>query len=276
MDTRKVSEIQKHPIFEDLFPIRPEILEKIEQDMRAGNCDLSQPVILGMWKGRKEPVLIDGHTRLKAAINAGVEELPIWIHQFDSEQEAIQKAIKLQQNRRNLSDAEITVCVFALDSRRARGGDRRSEQAKSKPQCCGNENSRSASAKHTAEILGISPRKVEQVRTVLDHADPETLDAVKKGRISINKACNETQKKRVAPKAQPEAVSESNQAPAPAEMDTRVTLSSDHWVALETLGGVLEEHVGRAVERYLFNIYWDNELEKYEREQQEEFADYDD
>ncbi len=133
MDTMSPREIHTHESFEAMFPINPELLEKIENDMRDGTYDLSQPVILATWKGQKEPVCIDGHTRLKAAIDIGIEEVSIWIHEFDSEQEAIEHAIKLQQNRRNMTDADILVCVALLDSKRPRGGDRRSEQAKSKP-----------------------------------------------------------------------------------------------------------------------------------------------
>jgi hypothetical protein len=132
LHTMNPKKIRIHPTFQDLFPIRSELLDKIEIDMLTGDYDESQPIILATWDDQREPVCIDGHTRIKAAINAGIEELPIFIHEFDSEQKAIEKAIKLQQNRRNLSDADILNCVVWLDSKRRRGGDRRSDEAKSK------------------------------------------------------------------------------------------------------------------------------------------------
>ncbi len=202
LERRSISETKTHPTFEQLFPIRPEILAKIEEDMEAGNYDLSQPIILATWKGQEEPVCIDGHTRLQASRNAGIETALVWLHEFDTEQEALEKAIRLQQHRRNMTDSEIMVCVAALDSRRIRGGDRRSEAVKSKPSHDGIENSRSQSARNTAELLGISTTKVERTRTVLDNADPETVEEVKQGRKSINKACTETQKKRREAKQQ--------------------------------------------------------------------------
>ncbi len=104
MQKIKPNEIETHPFFVELFPIQPKLLEKIETDMTEGTYDLSQPVILATWNGQETPVCIDGHTRLKAAINAGIDELPVWTHEFDTEEEAIEKAIKLQQNRRNMSD----------------------------------------------------------------------------------------------------------------------------------------------------------------------------
>jgi hypothetical protein len=241
MDTRKVSEISTHGTFEQLFPIRDELLEKIEQDMREGSYDLSQPVILATWNGQKEPVCIDGHTRLKAANNAGIEELPVFFHEYGTEQEALEKAIKLQQNRRNMTDADIIVYVAALDSRRLRGGDRRSEQAKSKPSSDGNGNSRSASAKETADKLGISPRKVEKARAVLGKGDPDTVAAVRNGEISINKANQKVQEK-------------SGRRPdkAPKKIEQKLyEIPDDLYDDLTALGGEVEEHVDVAITAYL-------------------------
>ena len=196
MNMKNPEEIKTHPTFESLFPINAKLLEKIEQDMRDGSYDISQPIILATWEGQKEPVCIDGHTRLRAAKNAGLEEVPIFTHEFDTEQEAVDKAIKLQRNRRNMSDAEILACIETLDEKKPRGGDRRSEAARSKGQHCPIDNGGGSSAKETGELLGISERKVKQARTVMDHADEATKEAVKQGELSINRAYQETQKKR--------------------------------------------------------------------------------
>lgn len=240
MERMNPKEIKTHPFFEDLFPIQTELLEKIETDMRKGKYDLSQPVILAKWNGQDEPVCIDGHTRLKAAINAGIEELPVWTHEFNSEQEAIEKALKLQQNRRSMSDADILVCVARLDSKRLRGGDRRSEQAKSKPKSDGNENSRSSSAKETASIIGTSPRKVEKSRAVLAKGDPDTIAAVRKGEMSINKANQKVQKK------------SGKKSDKRSELEkTRYLIPEDLLAELEELGGLVDEHIDVAITAYL-------------------------
>jgi len=241
MDTMSPREIPTHESFGALFPINPELQEKIENDMREGTYDLSQPVILATWKGQKEPVCIDGHTRLRAAINVGIEEVPIWTHEFDSEQEAIEHAIKLQQNRRNMTDADILVCVAVLDSKRTRGGDRKSEQAKSKPSSDGNENSRSASAKETAEKVGTGTRKVEKARTVLSKGDPDTVKAVQSGNMSINKAYQEVQKK-------------AGKKPDEKIKDVQVqhyVIPEDLLAELEELGGLIDEHIDVALTGYL-------------------------
>lgn len=195
MDKMNPKEIKTHPTFEKLFPINEALLRTIEEDMRYNNFDLSQPVILATWASQKEPVCIDGHTRLQAAIRAGIEQVPVWLREdFETEEDALGHAIKLQSHRRNMTDAELTECINALEEIRIR--ERLRERKHLVPQSCGQASGRSASAKEMAQMVGCSPRKVEQVRTVLKHADKETVEAVKKNEKSINKAYQETQKKR--------------------------------------------------------------------------------
>lgn len=277
MDSMNPKEIKTHPFFADLFPIKEDVLSKIEEHIRENQFLISHPLDLAIWNGQKEPVCIDGHTRLQAALNLGLETVPVITHELDSEDEALELAIHLQRNRRNMTDAEIMSCIQAVDARRRRGGDRRSEEAKSKPQGCGIEESRSASAKKTAEIIGVSTRKVEQVRTITDHGEEDILESVKNGEISINRAYQETQKKRKAAEAadnegesdSPNPANKSTEAPTAArdsdeegtvrsadhgtaEMDgMTIRLKPDQYRALEDLGDSIEHHVELAIDVYL-------------------------
>jgi hypothetical protein len=214
MEKRNPKEIKTHETFASLFPIRDELLKKIEEDIKERNYDFSQPVILATWEGQEEPVCIDGHTRLQAAMNSEIEEVPIWAHKLGTEAEALELAIHLQRNRRNMTDAEILACIEALDVRK-RAGRPKKELA----QHCANfstdlgdhdeseetdskiTRTSGKSAKAAADLMGISERKVEQVRTVMDHADQETLGAVKNGEMSVNKAYQEVQRRRSAARA---------------------------------------------------------------------------
>jgi hypothetical protein len=241
METMKTKEIRTREVFENLFPTNSEVLKKIEEDMRQGKYDLSQPVILATWNGQKEPVCIDGHTRLKAAINAGIDKVPVFTHEFDSEQEAIDKAISLQRNRRNLSDSDILRCITLLDSKKPRGGDRRSKRAKSIPHSDGIENSRSCSAKETAEKIGIGSRKVEKARTVLAKGDPDTVAAVEKGEITLNKAYQEVQKT--------SGKKPDKETPKPEEK--QYAIPDDLYADLDQLGGAIEDHIDVAILAYL-------------------------
>jgi ParB family chromosome partitioning protein len=228
MKMMNVTEIKTSPTFEKLFPIKEGLLEAIATDMRENQFDLSQPVILASWDGQKELVCIDGHTRLQAAINAGIEQVPVWIREdFETEEAALAHAIKLQRNRRNMTDAELMSCIEVLDKIRPRGRHADGEPTSKMPQGCGKESGRSASAKETAEIVGCSSRKVEQARTVENHASAEILDAVKKGEMSINKAYQETQKKRKEDsKEEPEScndVEEAQEEPEESDSDGKAT-----------------------------------------------------
>jgi ParB family transcriptional regulator, chromosome partitioning protein len=253
--------------------MQPKLFKKIGKDMREGTYDLSQSVILATWNGQKEPVCIDGHTRLKAAINAGIEELPVSTHEFDTEEEAIKKAIMLQQNRRNMSDADIVACVAALDSRRMRGGDRRSDEAKSKASSDAIENPPSKSAAETAELVGISTAKVERTRTLLEHGDPETIDEAKKGKKSINKATKEIREKRrkKSPEDKPKKQKSEPSEEKPGDTENpMVPISLEYYGRLRELGGSIDDHVARALEQYL------EMMTKHEDEKSANKAEYDD
>jgi hypothetical protein len=76
-------------------------------------------------------------------------------------------AIHRQQDRRNLTDAELLKCIQWMDQRKERGGDRGNQYTGGKAQSC----ALPKSADQTAQTLGISARKVERVRTVMDHGD---------------------------------------------------------------------------------------------------------
>ncbi len=241
MNMMNTEEVKTHETFRALFPIRPELLTIIEEDMKTFEYDESQPIVLATWEGQDEPVCIDGHTRLQAAKNAGIMEVPVYEYEFDSEQEAIDHAINLQQNRRNMTDADILVCVALLDSKRPRGGDRRSEEAKSKPSSDGNGNSRSASAKETAEKVGTGTRKVEKARTVLGKGDPDTVKAVQSGKMSINKAYQEVQEK--AGNKSDEKIKDIH--------EQHYVIPEDLRAELEELGGLIDEHIDVAITGYL-------------------------
>jgi len=251
-------EIKTHPFFKDLFPIKPELLNNIEKDMKDCQYDESQPIILGTWEGQDEPVCIDGHTRLQAAKNAGITEVPVYEYDYTSEEAAIEHAIGLQCHRRNLTDGELLRLMQVTDKRNVSQREANGQFAAA-PSCAPGKSSEA-----TAELLGISARKVEQMRTILDHGDAEMVEAVKNNETSVNKGYKETQKRRKEKKekaetkkskdksvTKPKDMEKSEQQPEPRS----VLLSADRFSALKELGGCsIEEHVARAVDRYLHMI----------------------
>ena len=191
-------EIKVRSPFQNLFPVDPDMLAKITESMREHGYDFSKS--LNVW--RAESVVVDGHTRLKAAIAAGINNLPVCLHDFESEDEALAYAIANQRDRRNMSGGDILRCIEMVDRRRQRGGDHKTDAGKSKA-------SRDAfdqkSAKETADIVGVSPATVERVRTVIDAAEeePDIKRAVLEGDMSISRAAGEVKARRKGKKVDP-------------------------------------------------------------------------
>jgi ParB-like chromosome segregation protein Spo0J len=182
---RPISELNTRPPFAGLFPIRSATLTAITASMQKRGFDPSKPI--DVWEG--QDVVLDGHTRLRAATAAGLPTVEVYEHEFADEAEALEYAIRNQRDRRNLTDPEILSCIAALDQRGASGTrtDLASIDARS-----------GKSAARTAALVGTSPAKVERVRTVLDHGAPETQEAVRAGEKSIHAAYQETQERRAA------------------------------------------------------------------------------
>ena len=187
-------EIRTASPFKDLFPIRETTLNEIVEDMKKNGYDYAHPITI--WAGHKVTV-VDGHSRLKAALQVGMSKVPIMLRNFADEEEALQYAIHSQSGRRNLTDAELLNCISLIDTKYSRGGS-----SKATREAFGK------SAQKTADLLGISRGKVEKLRTVNDHASSQVKDAVLNGELSVNKAYNETMAARREEKRASEPVSE--------------------------------------------------------------------
>ena len=159
--------------FKDLFPIREDILNRIMTDMKQHGFDSGHPIVV--WSGKKLTV-VDGHTRLLAAINLGIEAIPIVFREFADEKAALEYAIGSQRNRRNLTDAALMKCISALDKRKKTGRPKNGDVLPGK------------SADRTAMLLGTSRIKVEKIRSIIDHAPEEIKEAIRSGNLTINKA----------------------------------------------------------------------------------------
>lgn len=176
--------------FKNLFPIKENLLDEIAADMKQNGYDFAHPIII--WAGHKVTV-VDGHTRLAAALKIGLTKVPITLKEFDSEEDALKYAIKSQSHRRNLTDAELYTCIHELDKRNPKGGK---ENAEASHEASGK------SAQKTADLLNISRAKVERLRAVKDHGSEKTKAAVASGKMTINKAYNKTMQDRKARRVQ--------------------------------------------------------------------------
>lgn len=161
--------------FKDLFPLDDEKVQAISNDMKETGFDKSQPI--HVWKHDNVNELIDGHTRLAAAKRAGLYDIPVFIHKFDSVKDAQLYALDLQIKRRNLSSQQILIAVEMYDTIKKTGR---------KPE--GSTEEKGRSSKLLADELGIGERTIQKARTVNKLADEETKAKIKNNEVSLNQA----------------------------------------------------------------------------------------
>ncbi len=205
----KVDQIRTMSLFKDYNKVDSVILKAIEEDMLKNGYNISCPVVL--WD--KGNVVIDGHTRLQAAINVGLEEIDVCMGSFTDENDAMNVAKLAQRDRRNLPDSLFLELVIETDQRQKRGGDRKSDDFKNQnnkkvflildedivndsKQLQQNSSDKIGSKPsyiQTAEMIGrgATPYKVQQVRIVLDSGDKELRQAILDGKKSILEAVKE-------------------------------------------------------------------------------------
>lgn len=166
-----IHEIKLQKEFQELFPLIPGNVEKITQRIMEGGYDNSQPVHI--WHINEKNILIDGHHRREGALRAGLHEIPCYLHDFTSLENALEYAISLQTERRNLSDAELIKALKIVDSLKTRGRGAAGD---------------GKSAARSAEILGISTSRVEKTRMVEKYGSDEIKKQIESGELTLNKA----------------------------------------------------------------------------------------
>ena len=170
--------------FCELFPVSEALKTEIAEDMKKNGFDASKPIVI--WQGKN--LLIDGHTRLLAAKEVGIQEVTVNERNFADEDEAVEYAIRCQKNRRNLEDKDIFQCIAVLDKRNDKNANLRQGLSEATPVASGK------SAEETAKLLGVNRGKIEKARTVWDKASDELKEAIRTGDMSINAAYNKTVK----------------------------------------------------------------------------------
>lgn len=174
-----VDSIEYSDDFKSLFPLDEKKVDEIAKDIAENGFDSSQPVHI--WETPEgQKILIDGHTRLAAAKIAQLYDIPVFIHHFETLQDALLYAVGLQVKRRNLNSQEILLAVQMFDSIKTTGR---------KP--AGSEEETGRSSKKLADELGIGERTVQKARKVNKEASDETKEKLKNNEITINQAYEE-------------------------------------------------------------------------------------
>jgi len=183
-----LDQITKAEPFASLFAIKLEVFDAIKTDMQANGFDPSKPI--NVWrKPDGTRVLIDGYTRVRAAVELGLLRVTAYEKTFASEAEALAYAIHTQKDRRNLSDAELLRLIEIVDQPQEGFNTTLAafEATGEKPM---------KTADITAAAIGTSRAKVERARTVL--AYPEESSAVRMGEKTIHQAAQDIRAKRTS------------------------------------------------------------------------------
>ena len=163
--------------FKSLFPVERETLELVKGSMREHGYQADKPILV--WKDafgeRGRQVVVDGHTRLRAARDLKLPEVWATMRQFKDADAAVTAAVGEQVQRRNLNRQQLAAHVVAilphLDE--TKGG------------------LRTRTAKQLAAMLGVSVPTIDRARGVIASGDEELIAAVKDGSMSLLGAYSE-------------------------------------------------------------------------------------
>lgn len=240
-------EIKTHPRFKGLLSIDEDLAGSLTADMAVAGYYASKPIVLATWPGQEEPVLIDGHTRVQAAIKAGVQKIPYAVEIFPDIDGAREYVAKVQTHRRPTDDWVRYKLIIELDSLMDRGGDRKSEQAKSKGSQDPIEIKYSNSAERTAALVGCSPTTVKRARRINRDGWPSLLEAMQNRVMTITQA-----EQAIAKKAKAEAEQRNGEQDSDAESENSlVHVEGEYREILSQVEGTLHEHVNKAVRMYI-------------------------
>ncbi len=243
------SDIVTRAPFKNVFTIQSKLLATITDSMKAIGFDVAFPLIVWM---KDKPILLDGHTRLEAALRAGILEVPVSVKEFDNEDVALAYAISLQLSRRNLSNGEMLRFVHEMDRLKQKG-------RKLAHQCA----NLGKSARDLGETLGISARHVEQLRKIDREGSPEVKKALEAGDISVKKAYSQTIHKE--DEKQDENLNlfpEENGGDPGILQDDRIRFTKKRRMKdiPETIGNAIEERIKREKKNYPDIRYTEKEI----------------
>jgi len=243
--TIAIEQIRTHPTFVELLPVAEGMLENMIQDMRVNGYYESQPLVLGVWPGQEEPVLIDGHMRRRAAPADDITEAPFVIEEFPDEMSALRHAINLQTRRRITTDGALYRLCDQFDRLMDRGRPRKGEETGELTSRVVNFVGPSASARRTASLIGCHYRKVDKIRKIRRDGTLQIQEAVRNDKLTINKAYKLIRDMELGKDEGTDKVSVALVKAA------KVLFNEENFAILKELGGDLSSHANRAAELYI-------------------------
>ena len=177
---RSPAEVETAAPFTDLFPVRAADVEAIAADIREHGFRSDRALVL--WRDafgdRGRNVLVDGHRRLAAALEVGVDSVPVVTRRYPDLDAAVEAAVTEQVRRRNLTGDQRA--SFVLDALPTLDGDHGGRGARN--------DLHGRTAKEVAEMLGVSTSTVERARVLLASGRADLVARVQAGEIGLEAA----------------------------------------------------------------------------------------
>ena len=203
----KVDTLITNPKYQGLYKQEPEKVEELCRNMKEHGFDRTQPIII-----LKNGTVIDGHSRLEAAIKAGLKEVYVMVKEgVETETDVLLYEEHLQLSRRNLSESEKLIHLENLLKLK--------QQAKSEGKDVSEFNDEALAKK-----LDVSPRQVQKMREVESKATPQQLDAIRSGETTLNKVHDQIKKTHGPTRKTPVNKAEKEQGKAPSSKDEVVAV----------------------------------------------------
>ncbi|MDD4817442.1 MAG: ParB N-terminal domain-containing protein [Victivallaceae bacterium] len=243
--------LQTQAPFDRIFPIQESVLKKIISQMRKSGFDDANPIIV--WK-KEEPVVLDGHTRLQAALTLGIDEVPIVLKEFPDTAAALDYAVGQQVGRRNITPGDMLRYIEAADHLLQRGRPKKDDTVNAEEKIAPiGANFRGKSAAKLAEILKTTQRQAERLRKISKSGSEETKRALADNEITINAAYERTRKEL-------QEAHEQEGEPLTADECIRLTKKRRFLDLPETIGNAIEERVKREKKNYPDILYSEAEI----------------
>lgn len=154
------SELKLDSTLKDLYGKNRTLLDNIMDSMKAEGFREDRPIIVD----EKDNTVVDGHTRLIAANNVGISEVPVIFRQFKDSKERLDAALHEQRDRRQLTDDMILQCVRILNKTDYEGLRTRKEKEHN--------------YLRIAQAIGISIYKVHMAKQILKKCSEEQVQNI--------------------------------------------------------------------------------------------------
>ncbi|NLR93524.1 ParB/RepB/Spo0J family partition protein [Flammeovirga agarivorans] len=173
--------LQIDPVYQRT--IRPQRKEEAEQFRKLINDEGIRDALV-VYDNNLGTFIVDGHHRLQAAKDLGIDRVPIKRLEFESQSDAVQWMLRNQLGRRNLLDAERIEIALALEGQIQ-------EQAKANLVAGGKGESnlpKIDTREEVAKLSNTSARNVGKYKKIKELGDDELVNEVLAGEKSIHKA----------------------------------------------------------------------------------------